>query len=283
MMSIQVKSTGSACGATVTGVDISTVLSADLIAELRASWLQHKVLIFPDQNLSDDQLEQFTLNFGEFGDDPFFGHIDGHKNIAAIQRNADETTSIFAEVLHTDWSFLPIPPAGTVLYGLTIPPHGGNTLFSNQVAAYQALSDELRDIADGLTAVHSAELGYAPTGAYGEEDKESGRSMKILSSERAYDRYEHPFVRTHPETGEKALYSSPAYIQAFAGMSKNESDALLMQFYLHQSKEEFIYSHPWQKNMLVMWDNRSLLHAATGGYDGYDRLLHRTTIADTQF
>ncbi len=282
-MPLAVTPTNASCGAFVSGVDLSQKMSDDLIAEIRAHWTEHKVLAFPDQNLSDDDLERFTLRFGEFGEDPFFGHIEGHEHIAAIQRNADEKTPIFAEVFHSDWSFLEIPPAGTVLYGLTIPPLGGNTLFANQVAAYESLPDSLREKADKLTAIHSAELGYAPDGAYGEDDQDGGRSMKIIPSERAREKREHPFVRTHHETGKKALFSSAAYIQGFVGMEKADSDALLMEFYAHQSREEFVYSHPWQKNMLVMWDNRSLLHAATGGYDGYDRLLHRTTIADTQF
>ena len=233
--------------------------------------------------MTDADLERFTLAFGSFGEDPFFGHIDGHENIAAIQRNADETTPIFAESFHSDWSFMEVPPAGTCLFGITIPPQGGNTLFADQVTAYERLPDALRDKADNLTAIHSAELGYAPNGAYGDDDQEGGRSMKIIPSERAREKREHPFVRTHHETGNKALFSSASYIQAFAGMEKEESDALMIEFYGHQSKEELIYSHKWSANMLVMWDNRSLLHAATGGYDGYDRLLHRTTIADTQF
>ncbi|MEE4192790.1 MAG: TauD/TfdA family dioxygenase [Halieaceae bacterium] len=282
-MSLSTAPTDASCGAVVTGLDLSQNLSADLVAELRAHWLEHKVLAFPDQALSNDDLVRFTCYFGEIGEDPFFGHIDDNENIAAVQRSADEKTPIFAEIFHSDWSFLEIPPAGTVLYGITIPPVGGNTLYADQVAAYEALPDALRDRADELVAIHSAELGYAPDGVYGEGDQESGRSMKIIPSEKAREKCEHPFVRTHPETGRKALFSSPAYIQGFAGLDKAESDALLMEFYMHQISEPFVYSHPWQKDMLVMWDNRSLLHAATGGYDGHDRLLHRTTIADTQF
>lgn len=282
-MSLTVEKSDSVCGALVTGVDLTQDISADLAGELRAIWLENKVIAFPDQQMTDADLERFTLAFGSFGEDPFFGHIDGHENIAAIQRNADETTPIFAESFHSDWSFMEVPPAGTCLFGITIPPQGGNTLFADQVTAYERLPDALRDKADNLTAIHSAELGYAPNGAYGDDDQEGGRSMKIIPSERALEKREHPFVRTHHETGNKALFSSASYIQAFAGMEKEESDALMIEFYGHQSKEELIYSHKWSANMLVMWDNRSLLHAATGGYDGYDRLLHRTTIADTQF
>jgi len=282
-MAIQVEKTDASCGAFVTGVDLTQEISADLAGELRAIWLENKVVAFPDQKLSDSDLERITLSFGDFGEDPFFGHIDGHENIAAIQRNADERTPIFAEAFHSDWSFLEVPPAGTCLFGITIPPQGGNTLFADQVAAYERLPDALRDKADSLTAIHSAELGYAPDGAYGEDDQEGGRSMKILPSEKAREKRKHPFVRTHHETGHKALYSSAAYIQGFTDLEKEESDALLIEFYGLQVHEDLIYSHKWSKDMLVMWDNRSLLHAATGGYDGYDRLLHRTTIADTQF
>lgn len=282
-MSLNVESTGAICGAVVTGIDLRENLSADLVAELRAHWVENKLLIFPKQTLSDNDLERVTRYFGEFGEDPFFGHIEGHENIAAIQRNADEKTPIFAETYHTDWSFLEIPPAGTVLYGITIPPHGGNTRFADQVAAYDRLPDDLRERADRLTAIHSAELGYSPKGVYGDDDQESGRSMKIIPSERALEKREHPFVRKHRETGRKALYSSPSYIQGFSGLEPADSTALMMEFYQHQTHDDLVYSHKWEKDMLVMWDNRSLLHAASGGYDGYDRLLHRLTIADTEF
>ena len=282
-MTLVVTSTGSACGAIVTGIDLSMQLSHELVAELRRHWLQHKVLIFPEQNLNVTQLVTFSKYFGEIGEDPFFGNIDEHENVAAIQRSAEEKTPIFAEVFHSDWSFLRIPPAGTLLYGIKIPPIGGNTLFANQVMAYDALPDGLLDRADRLIAIHSAELGYAPDGAYGKKDRENGRTMNILFSEKARETCEHPLVRTHHETGGKALYSSAAYIQGFAGLEKQESDELLSELYAHQVKKEFVYSHSWQKDMLVMWDNRAVLHAATGGYDGYERLLYRTTIADTQF
>jgi len=282
-MAFEVNPTGAICGAVVTGLDLRDDLSPDLVAELRHHWVENKLLIFPDQAINDTDLERITLHFGNFGEDPFFGHIDGHEHIAAIQRDADETTPIFAEFFHTDWSFLDVPPAGTMLYGITIPPEGGNTRFADQVAAYDRLPDALRDKADKLTAIHSAELGYSPTGLYGDGDQDSGRSMKIIPSEKALEKCEHPFVRTHRETGQKALYSSPAYIQGFAGLPKEESDTLMMQFYHHQTSDDLVYSHKWEKGMLVMWDNRSLLHAASGGYDGHNRLLHRTTIADTEF
>ena len=282
-MSLAVETSGASCGATITGVQVNQSLSDDLVAEIRAHWLEHKVVAFPDQQLTPAQLVAFSEQFGEIGHDPFFGHIDEHPQVAAIKRNADEKTSIFAEIFHSDWSFMPVPPAATALYGITIPLVGGDTLFADQVVAYEEMPDDLRARVEDLTAIHSAALGYAPDGAYGEADQEQGRSMKILPSERALETCEHPLVRTHHETGKRALFSSAAYIKGFVGLEKEESDALLMELYAHQSQPEFVYAHRWQAGMLVMWDNRSVLHAATGGYDGYDRLLHRTTISDTQF
>jgi len=282
-MGLHVKNTEASFGAFVTGVDLTRELSSDLVGELRSLWLKHKVLVFPEQQMNDSDLERFSLYFGEFGEDPFLGHIDGHQNIAAIQRKADETTPIFAENLHSDWSFLDVPPAGTCLFGITIPPMGGNTVFADQVAAYENLPDNLRDKADSLVAIHSAEKGYAPDGKFGASDQAKGRSMKIITNDSARRQTEHPFVRTHHETGQKALFSSAAYIQGFVGFDRQESQELLDMFYEYQSAKQVLYSHKWSADMLVIWDNRSLLHAATGGYDGYDRLLHRTTIADTRF
>ena len=282
-MGLHVKNTEASFGAFVTGVDLTRELSSDLVAELRSLWLKHKVLVFPEQQMNDYDLERFSLYFGEFGEDPFLGHIDGHQNIAAIQRKADETTPIFAENLHSDWSFLDVPPAGTCLFGITIPPMGGNTVFADQVAAYENLPDNLRDKADSLVAIHSAEKGYAPDGKFGASDQAKGRSMKIITNDSARRQTEHPFVRTHHETGQKALFSSAAYIQGFVGFDRQESQELLDMFYEYQSAKQVLYSHKWSADMLVIWDNRSLLHAATGGYNGYDRLLHRTTIADTRF
>lgn len=280
-MPMTVVPSGDSCGATVEGIDLSKPLSDELIADLRGHWLEHKVLAFPNQRLSDEDLVRFSKCFGEPGEDPFFDPIEGHEHVCAIQRLADERTPIFAEFFHSDWSFMAVPPAATALYSITIPPLGGDTLFADQVAAYAALAPDLRERAAGLTAIHSAELGYAPDGVYGDGDQAQGRSMAIRPSESARETQEHPLVSTHRETGERALFSSLAYIKGIVGMSKEESDHFLLDLYAHQTQADVLYRHRWEPNMLVMWDNRSLLHAATGGYDGYDRLLHRTTIADT--
>ena len=272
---LEVTPSGQACGATVRGLDLRT-LSDEQVAAIRSVWLDHKVLAFPDQELADADLEAFTLRFGPFGDDPFFASIDGHPHIAAISRHADETSTLFAENWHADWSFQQFPPDGTCLYGKIIPPVGGDTLYTNQQAALAAMPADLRSRIDGKVAVHSARGGYAPDGTYGDDD--DGRSMQIRPSEEAYATGTHPLIRIHPETGAETLYSTIGYIIGIDGMADDEARPLLGELYAWQTREEFQYRHRWEPNMLTMWDNRCVLHRATGGYAGHDRLLHRTTI-----
>lgn len=275
-MTLTITQSGGACGARVTGADLSRPLDERAVAEIRDAWLTHHVLAFPEQDLSDDDLERFTQYFGPFGDDPFIAPIPGHEHIIAVRRDAAETGPVFAETWHSDWSFQAHPPAGTCLYGITIPPVGGDTLFTNQHKALGEMPDGLRAKLEGKMAVHSARNGYGKAGLYGARDE--GRSMDIRSSDEAMATQLHPVIREHPETGEEGLFGCAGYIIGFDGMDEDESTALLTELYRWQTRPEFQYRHKWQPNMLVMWDNRSCLHMATGGYQGHDRLLHRTTI-----
>ena len=274
---IKVSQSGQACGATVTGIDLSQSLNPAQIAAIRAAWLDHHVLAFPDQKITDDDLERITLDFGGFGDDPFIAPIAGREHIVAVRRNAGETSPLFAENFHSDWSFQARPPAGTCLYSITIPPMGGDTLFADQHKALDAMPDALRARLEGRTAIHSAGRAYAPDGFYGEGDKPQ-RSMDIRPSPTANLTQHHALIRLHPETGRKGLFSCFGYIIGIEGMDDAEAVPLLTELYQWQTRPEFLYRHAWQSGMLLMWDNRSVLHAATGGYDGFDRLLHRTTI-----
>ncbi len=276
--SLDVTPSGQACGATVTGVDLTQPLQAATVARLRALWLQHQVLSFPGQPLSDDDLERVTRAFGGFGEDPFIAPIPGRRHVIAVERRADERSSLFAETWHSDWSFQPRPPAGTCLYGIVIPPVGGDTLFANQHAALEAMPDALRQRLEGRVALHSAKKAYAPDGLYGARDQ-PGRSMVIRPSTDAEAVQRHPLIRRHPETGREGLFGCLGYIIGIDGMDDAEALPLLFELYQWQSRPEFQYRHRWQPQMLVIWDNRSLLHAATGGYAGHHRLLHRTTIA----
>ncbi len=274
---LRVEPANAPCGATVTGVDLTTNLTADTVRAIRTAWLEHKVLAFPNQQMTDGDLERFTLYFGPFGDDTYFASIEGHPNIAAIHRRADETSSLFADNWHADWTFQRFPPDGTCLYGKIIPPSGGDTLYADQQAALAAMPADLRSRIDGAVAIHSARLPYAPDGSYGESDSDD-RAMKILPDESAYETQTHPLIRIHPETGAETLYSTFGYIVGIEGMGEDQAAALLHELYHWQGRAEFQYRHRWQPDMLVMWDNRVVLHKATGGYEGHERLLHRTTI-----
>lgn len=276
---MRVEASGQACGASVTGIDLSAPLSADTINAIRAAWLCHHVLVFPEQSLSDDDLERFTLAMGGFGVDPFIAPIPGRQHIIAVARAADETTPIFAETWHSDWSFQARPPAGTCLFGIEIPPVGGDTLFANQHLALDRMPDALRRRIEGRRAIHSARRGYARDGFYGDPDAKARRSMTIRPSDTAMATQTHDFIRHHPETGREGLFGCLGYIIGFEGMAEDEAMPLLAELYAWQGQEAFQYRHRWQPGMLVMWDNRSLLHAATGGYQGHARRLHRTTIA----
>lgn len=278
-MAIHITPAQGACGAFIEGLDLRQSLTAETIHTLRQAWLQHHVLVFPDQQIDDDDLERFSRYFGEFAGDPYIASMPGRENVIELRRAADETTPIFADAWHTDWSFGATPPAATVLYGITIPPHGGNTDFINQHKALQAMPVDLRQRLEGKMALHSAKLAYAPDGMYGQQDKDRGRGFTILTDDSAYQVQPHPLIRRHPETGEEALFGCFGYIVGIEGVSPEEEQQLLTDLYHWQTREEFQYHHQWQPGMLVMWDNRSVLHKANGGYEGYERVLHRTVIA----
>ena len=276
-MALEVTPSGQACGASVRGVDLSKPLSKEMLAELKEIWLEHHVLAFPDQDLTDDQLEAFGAQWGELGEDPFFNPLPGRKYTAAIKREADDTNAIFAEHWHSDWSFMETPPQATVLYSLDIPPVGGDTHFCNQHLAFEGMSQDMHEKFDGLTAIHSPELGYSPDGVYG--TKEGMGSMDVKPSEDAKTMvYKHPIAPPHPDTGRRGLLSGISYICGFEGMTKEEAYPLIFELNDLQNREEFLYKHKWEERMLVIWDNRSVAHKATGGFEGHRRELHRVTV-----
>ncbi len=278
-MKLNIRASEQSCGAEVTGVDLTKELLEKEVKLIREAWLLHHVLSFPDQPMNDDDLERFTLNFGSFGDDPFIASIPGRKNIIAVKRTANEKVPIFADNWHTDWSFQKDPPAGTCLFGKIIPTKGGDTLFANQHLALESMPSKLRQKLEGKKAIHSALVPYSPAGGYGNKDREMGRSMDIRASNDAFAQQLHPIIRNHPETNKEGVYGTIGYIIGIDGMDNQEAMKLLLELSSWQCREEFVYTHKWKKDMLIMWDNRSVLHRATGGYEGQERLLHRTTIA----
>lgn len=277
-MSITVTPTGEACGAYISGVDLTQPLNEQQIKNIRAAWNEHHVIIFKNQKLSDDDLERISEYFGDLAIDPFVKSIEGRKHMISIQREADETSPIFADIWHADWTFKADPPFATTLYSIEIPPVGGDTLFANQVQAAAEMPEDLRKRVEGKMAIHSAKMGYSKKGSYG--DKFKSHSMEITPSDEALDSETHPFIITHPESGKESIYGSAiAYIVGIEDMPHKEAMALVMEVQRWQIQERFVYRHKWEEDMLVMWDNRSVLHKATGGFEGHRRELHRTTIS----
>ena len=264
-------------GAEITGVDLSRPLAADVLAEVKAAWAQHGVVVFPGQPLTLDQLEAFTLQMGPFGDDPYVKPMAGHPNVLEVRREPDEKVTPFGGNWHSDWSFQARPPAATILRSETIPPVGGDTLYCDAATAYEALPEATKDKLAPLRAVHSASRAYGPQSAYSRELHL--RAMPIIVSPEADKTYVHPLVRTHPVTGRKALFVSPVYTVGIEGMAPDEADPLLADLHRHLVQDQFIYRHHWTPGMVVIWDNRCTMHNALGGYDGHRRVMHRTTVA----
>ena len=263
------------------GVEVSEFSLSDLTAEnidfLRAKWVEYGLIVFPKLPLSHDEFKDFALSFGEFGDDPFISSLPDYPNIAEIKRSAKEKATPFGGTWHSDWSFMKKPPSATLLHSKIIPPVGGKTLFANTEKAFAALPDEMKDKLRNLKVIHSAKIPYADDGFYALEKEE--RSMKILPSKEAKATFSHPMIKIHPETKKECLFINPVYTINIEDFSEDESQQLLWELYEHMIQDQFIYEHVWNENMLIMWDNRTVMHQATGGYDGYDRLLHRITLA----
>ena len=269
--------TGHACGAVVTDLDVRAINDAEA-AELRSALDEHHVLVFPDQRMSNDELERFSEVFGRLGTDPWFIPIEGSDHIAEIRRDADEEAPLFGEGWHSDWSFLDSPPVATCLLGLTIPPVGGDTLFANQHLAYDRLPEALKSRLEGLVAKHSDRFIYGKGSMHDPaSDETAGQTMAIRGDRDPYDG-QHPLVRIHEGNGRPALFSTLGYVQGVVDMEDDEARSLLREIHEHQIDDDVIYRHRWESDMAVVWDNRSVLHRATGGYEGHDRLLRRTTI-----
>ena len=263
------------------GVEVTDFSLSDLTEEnisfLRSKWVEYGLIVFPNLPLSHDEFKDFALSFGDFGDDPFISSLPDYPNIAEIKRSANEKATPFGGTWHSDWSFMKKPPSATLLHSKIIPPVGGNTLFANTERSFAALPEEMKNKLRNLKVIHSAKIPYADDGFYALEKEE--RSMKILPSKEAKATFSHPMVKIHPETNKECLFINPVYTINVEGFSEDESQQLLWELYEHMIKDQFVYEHVWNDDMLIMWDNRTVMHQATGGYDGYDRLLHRITLA----
>lgn len=269
---IQVTQLAGAIGAEISGLDLTGPLGDGEIAEIRRIWLAHGVVFMREQHLSSAQFLAFAQVIGTPVEYPFVNGIAGFPFIIEVKKLAHEKVN-FGGVWHSDTCYLDRPPMATLLLAREVPPQGGDTLFANQVLAYEALSDGMKRLLCGLRAVNSSSMADT---SRTREDRiaEDGRTDK----RRAYCA-EHPVVRLHPETGQRALYVNPAHTLRFADMTEAESAPLLRFLFEHQKKEEFTCRFRWQPGSIALWDNRCTQHYPINDYHGFRRVMHRITLA----
>jgi len=269
---IQLKRIAGALGAEVSGLDLARPLSDQQAAALRAAWLEHLVLFFRDQPLMPAQYMAFARRIGQPVEYPFVRGIEGYPEIIEVKKLEHETVN-FGGIWHSDTAYLEEPPMASMLLAREVPPYGGDTLFANMYLAYETLSEGMRSMLDPLTAVNSSARADV-TRTREDRLKSDGRS----GAKKEYAA-EHPVVRTHPETGRKALYVNVAHTARFGGMTEEESAPLLEYLFRHQTRPEFTCRFSWRVGSLALWDNRCTQHNPVNDYHGYRRLMHRITLA----
>ncbi|NUS87393.1 MAG: taurine dioxygenase [Streptomyces sp.] len=268
---LSVEPLGPSFGARVHDLDLTTADDAE-IAEVRRALVAHKVLFFPGQRLDPDSQVALGRRLGETtASHPVVPGVDeNHAEIYALDAAEDG----YADVWHTDVTFVRRPPMASVLRAVQLPPTGGDTNWADLQLAYDSLSAPVRDLADRLTAVHDGNraFGYYLAQRGGEGSEWDGERYRSL------DPVEHPVVRVHPETGRKGLFVNPGFTSHIVGVSDAESRAILDLLYAHLQKPEHIVRHRWRPGDVAMWDNRSTAHYANRDYGDFRRVMHRITL-----
>ena len=269
---LKVRRIAGGCGAEIEGVHLAQELDGDLVDQLRRLLLEHLVIFFRGQDLSPGQFMRFAERFGEPMEYPMLKGLDGFPMITQVVKSEHEKQN-FGGVWHSDTTYLEKPPMGTMLLAREVPPYGGDTIFANQYLAYEALSEGMKRLLDGLAGVSDSAL--ADASRYREDVDPANRRWDAKKRLVA----QHPVARTHPETGRKALYVNIGHTARFADMTAEESAPLLQYLFQHQRQEEFTCRFSWQPGSLAFWDNRAVQHYPINDYQGHRRLMHRITLA----
>lgn len=261
-----------ALGAEIRGIDLASDLDEHTIAEIREIWLEHQVVFFRDQRLDAEQYLRFARSIGEPDRYPFIPGLADHPEITVVTKLPHETVN-FGGIWHSDTVYLDVPPMATMLLAREVPPVGGDTMFADMYRAHDELSPAMQAMLEPLRAVNSSALADV---SKTREDRvrDAGRS------DGAADEYEavHPVVRTHPETGRKALYVNIAHTARFEGMTEDESRPLLAFLFAHQVRPEATCRFRWAAGSLALWDNRCVQHNPINDYFGHTRVMHRITL-----
>lgn len=267
---IEVQRIAGALGAEIRGVNVALPLAPEVVAEIRQAWLDHLVIFLRDQKLAPQTLLAFAQVFGEPMAYPQLQGLPECPLVTPVVKLPHERLN-FGGIWHSDTTYLERPPMASMLYAVQTPPHGGDTIFASQYLAYETLSDGFRKTLAGLTGVNSSLKAEA---SKTREDalRAAGAQNKVLIGE-------HPVVRTHPETGRKALYVNVGHTTHFKGWTEEESRPLLAYLFAHQVKPEFTCRFQWAPGSLAFWDNRCTQHFPVNDYHGFKRVMHRITLA----
>lgn len=271
--SLQIQPLSGILGAEVAGVDLAEPMSEHLFEKIRAAFYQYQVICFRDQKLTPEQQIAFAQRWGTINVNRFFAQVKNYPMIAEIRKEPEYEQNI-GEDWHTDQSYDTKPAFTSILYAKVVPNFGGDTLFASMYAAYESLSDGMKETLSSMRARHSSRhvFGYSKT------DLESRQTGRINNPEQAVQDSVHPVVITHPGSGRKALYVNPDFTVGFEGWSDDESKPLLEYLYKHAGQPRFTCRLSWTEGTLAMWDNRATWHCALNDYHGQRRVMHRITV-----
>jgi taurine dioxygenase len=258
---LKIRQIAGALGAEISGVDLSGGVPPSLARDIRQVFLDHQVIFLRNQKLTAPQFMAFARAMGEPIEYPFVKGLDGFPHIIEVKKLEHEKVN-FGGIWHSDTTYLETPPMGSMLLSQEVPPFGGDTMFASQYLAYESLSATMRGLLDGLTGISSSDKA-----------KSDGKE----AAPREY-RAEHPVVRTHPETGRKALYVNIAHTAGIKGMTDEESAPLLRFLFEHQVKPEFTCRFAWEPQAIAFWDNRCVQHNPVNDYHGFRRVMQRITL-----
>jgi taurine dioxygenase len=268
---MQIRKIAGALGAEISDIDLSVGLNHAEAAAIRQALLDHLVIFLRDQNLSPQQFLDFARAMGEPIEYPFVKGLDNFPQIIEVKKLETERVN-FGGIWHSDTTYLEEPPMGSMLLSREIPPYGGDTLFANQQLAYEALSDTMKGMLEGLIGIStSAKADVSRT----REDR-----IRTDGKEERRENYvaEHPIVRTHPESGRKSLYVNVAHTSGIKGLTDEESAPILEFLFKHQVKPEFTCRFVWTPNAIAFWDNRAAMHNPVNDYHGFRRVMQRITL-----
>lgn len=272
---IEVRPISGSIGAEIHGVELADPeMAPEVFSEVHRAFLENCVIFFRDQAMDDDVLARFGRRFGELAPLPPHRQVPGKFPELLIVETKPEDKMVFGWEWHSDTSHLETPSLGSILYAKVLPPTGGDTMFSNQYMAYESLSDGMKELLDGMVAVHAngrilRTLSEGQTPPRGSEAASAGWSEMWA---------EHPVVRTHPDTGRKALYVNEMHTERLKDMTVEESQPLLQFLYDHAARPEFTCRFTWEVNSVAFWDNRCAMHLALNDYEGHRRLMHRVQV-----